>query len=347
MKTEVRASTPDEGPAITALLRASGLKLTGIALTQQQLHWKYWQERSDWPGPRSIVVARGSELLAHTGILPGRCSWDGQSCTVIHMLDWAAAPSAVGAGLVLMKYVAGKVDALIGVGGSQYTLRAMPMVGFHPRGQALGFARPLRALEYLQDSAPRSWKTLPKLARNTYWALRAPRHSTQQWQVQGVDVDNVSQVLTRLPAASRSLAVLERSAGFFQYFLDCPIARMSMFSLQKAAAVRGYFMLAEVPGQVRLVDCWLDSEDPADWCALVQCAVDQTRRIPGIAELVAVSSDPNLSQALAASGFHVRWTTEVQMFPRKGASSPSIPLRFQMLDSDAAYNHPGIAQLWA
>ena len=134
MKVRIRPSTPEDAPAIVALMRQAGLNPDDA---DKWLHWKYWQERPDWPGARSFVVANDSNILAHSGFVPGACLWNGHRATVIHMMDWAASAGMVGSGVALMKYIAGLADALIGVGGSRYTRQALPMVGFRPCGATI------------------------------------------------------------------------------------------------------------------------------------------------------------------------------------------------------------------
>ena len=112
---------------------------------------------------------------------------------------------------------------------------------------------------------------------------------------------------------------------------------MVLHGLQKAGQRRGYFLLAFVPGQARLVDCWVDSEDPGDWRAMVNCAVQVALQTPGIAEIVTLASDPLLSQCALESGFRAKWTEAVHILPKAEGASILTNLRFQMLDSDAAY----------
>jgi len=122
---------------------------------------------------------------------------------------------------------------------------------------------------------------------------------------------------------------------------------MALHSIEKAGRIRGYFLLACISGQARLVDCWIDSDEQGDWRALVQSAVCAAKQIPGMAEMVTVASDPMLSSCLLQAGFHARWTTALQVLPTNGFSPLPTGLRFQMLDSDAAYYNPGHTEFWA
>jgi hypothetical protein len=54
-----------------------------------------------------------------------------------------------------------------------------------------------------------------------------------------------------------------------------------------------------------------------------------------------------LSRCLVQSGFHARRTVAIQALPKKGLDSLFACPGIQMLDSDAAYYHPGHTEFWA
>jgi hypothetical protein len=334
MEVRIRPSTPDDEPAILALMRNAGLDPDA---GEGWLTWKYWQKRFDWPGARSFVVASGNEIFAHSGIVPGACLWNNHRATVIHMIDWAASRDMVGAGVAIMKHIRGLADALIGVGGSPYTRQAFRVFGFRPCGTATLYVRALRPLRGLKDRRHWNWRELPRLGRDVLSALVAPAVHCGGWHAPRIERERVQSIASMLPTANANMTVLERSIASLTYFLECPIAPMALHSLEKGGKRRGYFLLSVAAGQARLVDCWVDSEDANDWRAMVACAVQVALQTPGIAELIALASDPMLSHCLRESGFRAKWTEAIQILPStRGASIPTN-LRFQMLDSDAAY----------
>jgi hypothetical protein len=339
----IRASTPEDGPAIVALLRRAGLH---PIWQERGLYWKYWQERADWPGHRSFVLSDGSQILGHVAIVPGTCAWGHQRVTVVHMIDWAASADAPGTGVALMKHVCSLADASIAMDGSPDTLRVLPVLGFRRYGTATLYLRALHPLRSLTFSAPWNWKTLPKFLISVVWALAAPAVKCGQWNTRRLMPEQVQSIAAILPSADGNRVVMERSTALITYLLDCPIATVTLHSVENAGQIRGYFLLAFVPGQARLVDCWIDSTEPDEWRALVQCVVHVAQQAPGVAELVTVASDPILSGCLQQSGFHARRKTPVQMLTRKGKDVPPECPRVQMLDSDSAYHHRGYAQFW-
>jgi hypothetical protein len=340
----IRPSTPADEGAIIELLSQAGLRPN---MEPRHMYWKYWQERADWPGSRSFVLARGNELLAHAAVIPGSFASGGRRVRVIHMIDWAARASAPAAGVSLMKYVGRLTDILLAVGGSLQTLRILPHIGFRPYGMVTGYLRPLHPLRLFAGGAPRSWRLPLRFARSAFWALTASSKEVAGWSSRRLGPTEIHAVASVMQSVAGHTTSLERTESLFAYMLDCPIAPMALYAVEKEGRVRGYFLLASAPGQVRIADCRLDTEDPFDWRALLLCAVRQARRYSGAAELAVWASDPLLARCLEDCGFHARGSRTVQVLPSKGFTLPAADLRVQMLDSDAAFHHPGYPSFWA
>src|SRR3974390_3086016 len=167
MSSAVRPSTPEDGPAIIALLAAAGLAAN---VGPRELEWKYWQERTDWPGPRSFVLTKDGEILAHAAMVPGVLAWQAERARALHLIDWGARRSASGAGVSLMKYIGRQADVLLAIGGSAQTLQILPHVGFRPCGTTTSLVHTLHPLRLLKTGVARGWKRLPRVARSIWWA---------------------------------------------------------------------------------------------------------------------------------------------------------------------------------
>jgi hypothetical protein len=129
--------------------------------------------------------------------------------------------------------------------------------------------------------------------------------------------------------------------------LDCPIVPIELYGLEKGGRIDGYFLLSYAPGQARIADMWIASQEPAAWRALINAAVTQARSKRGLAELVVWSSDPSLPQILDDCGFHERLSLPLSLRPSESPSVPRDIMRVQMLDSDAFYLYLGGGELWA
>ena len=350
MKCLVRPSTPADAPAIVALLDQAGLRPNA---DPQHLHWKYWQPRADWPGPRSFVMTTGSKPIAHCAIVPGTAVSGARRAGIINGIDWVACAEAlrgglVGAGVALLKEVARPRGPLFVIGGrGETTLRILPHIGFRAAGVATGYVRTLSPLRLLRDARKPTWRLLPRFARSVAWTLGAPAAQPIDWRVHRIAGDDISRIARVFPVPARGMTVFGRSVELFRYVLSCPIVPMALYAVESSGRIRGYFLLASAPGQVRIADCWVDSDEPADWRAMILCAVGQARQDPRAAEVVMWASDSLLAEALRACGFHARFDTLIQVRPASDGSVPEGPLRVQMLDSDAAYLHQGRMELWA
>ncbi len=335
----VRPSTPADGAAIAQLVGGWPGNLA-----PEQLAWKYWQDPLQ---PLSFVSCEGQAIVAHAGLVPGACLTVAGRLSFALVIDWAADRSAVGAGLALLKHVGRSFDALFAVGGSSETLRILPVAGFQRLGTVTGFVRTLRPLGVLSDYRRTHWRILPRLVRSILWTVSAPAPSVRGWSVRKVGRDSIGGLASVLPIPRPDLAVMERTAGALAHALECPTARMELYVAERGNETRGYFLLAFVPGQARIADCWAVEPITEDWAALVQLAVDTARRDRGVAEIMAWSSDPVMSHALTSCGFYRRHELPLSLRPSRDCDCSLPALRVQPVDSDVAYLHQGRVELLA
>ena len=263
------------------------------------------------------------------------------------MIDWAARRDALGAGVILMKHIAGFADFLLGIGGSPDTLSIMPRIGYQPWGTVTGYVRTLAPLGILRRPVHPAWKRWPRIARSALWCLAAPRSDLRGWRVRQMEPQQLDSLGAVLPAERPGLTVFSRIVDALRHALACPIVPVELFVLDRDGQIGGYFLLSYAPGQARLADAWMLSEDPADWRVLVHAAVQQAQSRGGMAELAVWASDGAFAQSLRAAGFHQRLSLPIYLRPSVGESVPSMPPRVQMLDNDAYYLHFGGNELWA
>ena len=339
----VRPSRPEDRPEIVALMKDAGLTPD---LDPGHLHWKYWQERLDWPGTRSFVFTDGEHILAHGAVMPGTLRWGTTQARMIHMIDWAARRDAVGAGILLMKHIGTMTDFLIGVGGSEQTLRIMPLMGYRHCGTVTGYVRTLSSWRLLSHSGGALWKRAPRMARSVLWALSAPRALTDGWRARRIAIDEVAQVADVLAASGLDRALPGRTPELIRHALGCPIVPVELHALERAGRIGGYFLLSYTPGQARLIDLRMASQEPADWRALLHSAVREAGSRGGLAEIVAWSSDPHLSQVFESCGFHARLTLPIYLRSSGETLPPQETLQVQMLDNDAFYLDGSRKLLW-
>jgi len=346
MRRLVRPSTPADAHAIVALFAGAGMQPNSDPAT---LNWKYWEERGDWPQPRSFVFTSGAEVIAHGALIPGSLLAASGREPTGHVIDWVARRGEIGAGVTLMKHIAQQTGALIAIGGSEDTLRILPHIGFQPLGTATSYVRTLFPLRLLKGIRNPGWRALPRAARSLLWKIRAPgMPAASPWSSREISSDaDLQALVTVMPVVTPGMTVLGRGVDLLRHALRCPALRMQLYALENSGRLRGYFLLACAPGQVRIVDCWVHSPEEGDWGAMLLCAVERAKADPQAAEIVIRASDPMLTIVLPRYGFHARGQTPVRVRPANGASMPPAPLRVQMLDNDAAFFHEDHKELWA
>ena len=344
MRTTIRPSVPADAADIIELLAEAGLQPN---VEPQALNWKYWMPREDCSGARSFVATRGAQILAHAGVVPGSFVRTSRRFTVLHLIDWAARSNAAGVGVSLMKHVARLADALLAVGGSEQTRQILPHIGFQRCGTADGYVRVLHPLHVSGGSRAPSWKLPPRLVRRILWRLSSPIVAPAGWSVSRVAPGEVKVLAEALPRAIAGTEIFERSEGLFRFMLDCPIVPMELYALKGPNEVRGYFLLAFAPGQARIADCWVASDEADAWQALMHHAAAQAWRHSDVTELVCWSSDDVMTRSLAATGFHHRNQQPIFLRLAGLGETTTGRVRVQMMDNDAAYFYHGVAEVWA
>lgn len=339
MRPSVRPSTPDDAPGIAALLTSVfTLPPDAQVVDPDHMRWKYWQERADRLGSRSFVVARGEEILAHAGIIPGTLAWGDERLEVVHLIDWAARRGVMGAGIMLMKHLGGLADIDLAVGGSEDTLRILPSMGFRPAGTATQYVRLLHPSRAWDAATEVGRRALPSLvARSLVANATGRRRLSTAWTSKPVLREDLDEMCLPLPAPTPGMAVLERSPALFAHALACPAAGMVLYAVERGGGPRGYFLLAFSPGRARIADCWMDSEEASDWRAMIELAVREAKKHPHVARLGASASDPLLSRCLMDCGFLAGRADLVQLHPKGGRPMPRVTVRVQMLDNDFAW----------
>ena len=344
-----RSTTVADESAITALLQqAHGVARAHPMFERQHLYWKYWAPREGWRGSRSYVLTRNGEIIGHAAVVPAVCSSGTDRLKLLHVIDWAARADTRGAGNTLMRHIGTLADAIVTSEGGDAALRLLPFIGFTQSNTVVTlYARPVRPLLYLNGAERPRWRAAARCIRNTIWALRAPAAAPAARRARPVPSGQVAAASIPWPVPKHGTAVLERSATVMSYWLQCPATPMELYVVNNGSATEGYFVLAFAPGQARLADCWLDSDAPAAWEALVHLAVRQATRHEEVAEVAAICSERLLASALERCGFHARAARPLFVCPADGIRLPAATIRIQMLDDDAAYRHNGSRLLWA
>jgi hypothetical protein len=347
-KSQFRVTSPQDAAAVSAFLqRIFRMGPEHPGADPRHMRWKYWDEWPDWPESRGYVLTQAEEIVAHAAVVPLTCLWEDRKLKVIRLIDWGAQAKSVGSGAALLKRVGRMADAVLAVGGTEMTLKIFPALGAKKFGMAHLYARPLRPLRRLLGERNAGWRVAPRVARGLLWRLQAPSSVPLGWAARRITADQLVSNAFPRPTPRPGMAVFERSAASLNYYLRCPSVPIELYAVEKSGLPRGYFLLAFIHRQVRIVESWVDSSDGEDWRALHLLAVQQARQHPDAVEVATMGSDPITRQSLVECGFHHRGGWEMYLLDSSKQGLPGAELRVQMLEGDAAYWHDGSGGLWA
>jgi hypothetical protein len=297
------------------------------------IHWKYFAQHPEWTGPRSFAVKQDGKIVAHGGAWPLTLVTPETEVKIIHLIDWAASRSAVGAGVYLLKKVAGRADVLLTIGGSKETRNLLPKLGYKRRGELRWYARVIRPWLQFRTTPQKNWKTPAKLLRNSALALIRIPPAPRGWQASKV---------TSLPGSidygaigrTTNSAWARRTAAGLNYLLSCPAACFSAFLVSQEQRLRGYFVLVRIGRQVRIVDIKVDSEDPESWQAICALAAHSAAEDPETCEIVAASSIEGIGKVWLHTGFAHRRTDQIFCYDPRHMLGSGLALDLNMADGD-------------
>jgi hypothetical protein len=333
---EFRPASPRELPALSSFLSRRFHVRAGAALVDERhLAWKYWSERSDWHGPRSFTARHEGAIVAHAAVWPLRIRVSDRIVPTVHLIDWAASPRYLGAGIWLMRQIRATVPAMIATGGRDITRRILPAIGFRAHSELSVFARPVRPLSQAMTSpAGNHWKLPARLARNAVWALSNPASWPRGWSAAPLMPERIPDHLW--PRASPTTAVAARDADLFRYFVDSPSTRHAMLGLERGGELVGYCCLSLVGHLARIADIWLPSTRIADWSDAYRTAAAAAACERGVYEVSAWASTALGRAALTGAGFRERDRSAISLL-----GDPILQrqreVHVQMIDCDASF----------
>jgi len=334
-RIEFRPAVSRERPAVSVFLqRQFGLPADAPLVGDRHMTWKYWRERSDWTGPRSLTARSAGCIVAHAGVWPLRIRVGGEIVSAAHVIDWAASPEYFGAGIWLMRQVQSTVPLLVATGGSDVTKRILPVIGFRPHSELSIFARPVRPLGQAVTAAERNWKFPGRVARNAMWRLWTPAACPRGWSATRMMPEALPDYLW--PRSTRATAVIARDAEMLRYFVDCPTTRHVLFGLARGGELVGYCCVAFTGHVARIADLWLWSTRLDDWTDACRAAASAAAADRSVYEVSAWASTRLGREAWMRAGFRERDRLPLTL---SGDAGPlqDCELHMQMIDCDASF----------
>ena len=300
------------------------------------IHWKYFAHHPEWKSPRSLAITQRGQIVAHGGVWPVRLVTPTTEVKAIHLIDWAASRSAVGAGVYLLRKMAGLADMLLTVGGSPDTRKLLPKLGYRGCGELRQYARVIRPWLQFRTTPEKNWKTPAKFLRNSARALDGLPSAPKGWQAAKV-TSFTAEIEGRAMENRSSFTSPSRTAAGLNHLLNCPAARFSAFQVSDAQRLRGYFLLTQIGRQVRIVDIRLEDGNRESWRAICALAARGAAEDPETCEIVAASSIELIGEAWLQAGFVHRATEQIFCYDPRHLVSSAPPLNLNLADGDSCF----------
>ncbi len=321
---------------IQFLLKSFREEPTANSFRPEVMHWKYFVDHPQWTRARSLAVKEGGQIVAHGGVWPVSLVTPNSEIKAVHLIDWAASRLAVGAGVHLLRKVAGLADILLTVGGSQDTRTLLPKLGYKRCGELRRYARVVRPRLQFRTTPRKNWKTPIKLLRNSASALTGIPAAPTGWRASRV-TRFMGSIEDDIIGQTTGSMTPRRTAAGLDYLLSCPAARFSGFLVSRAEQLLGYFLLAHLGRQVRIVDIRMDRQDQESWQAICALAARSAAEDPETCEIVAGSSNEVTTNAWLRTGFVHRRTDQIFCFDPRNLVKLGPPLNLTLADGDMCF----------
>jgi hypothetical protein len=303
------------------------------------LRWKAFHPHPLWSGSRSYVVRAGDQIVAHGCMVPSEVLTGTEPLRGTRIIDWVAKKGFPGTGSRIFNGILGLLDVVFAVGGSQDTLRILPLIGFKKTQMGARYARVIRPLRRWRMSGDRSWKGPARAARDLL-RIAKPAHSAgAEWSIRRVGQfdETAAPVMPQAPGPGDFMPC-RRTPELLNYLLACPAAAMEGYLLFRGGHMAGYAMLSRVGQECRVAEVRIASSSLNDWADAYAVAANAAARAPETTMLIARAFSPVLSASLEGAGFR---TMAAEPLFRKERQTQVWPddrmVELGMLDDDYFY----------
>ena len=242
MTSQFRDTSPQDAPDVAAFLqRIFDIDPSLPLIAPCHLHWKCWEERSDWSGSRGYVMTKNGVIVAHGTIVPLSGVSGQQHLKMVNVIDWAADPKSIGSGAIFMRQIAKLVDAVLIVDGSEMAQKVLPALGFKTHSYVTKFVRPLRPTKRLTGQKL-SVRLAAQVTRSLLWSLQAPPARVRGWTASRIAPEQLVSQPMRWPRAQEGTTVVERSADIVAYLLKCPVTPIELYSVARNGSKSRLFL---------------------------------------------------------------------------------------------------------
>jgi hypothetical protein len=326
------------------LISGFGVPATASCFSHAVLSWKYFDGPS---GPSedsvcSLIARSAGRIIGHIGICPRQfiVLRDGQApVSTMHAIDWLGSGAHSGTGALLMLRAFATCKTQYAIDGTAQAQAIFPRLGFEHKPKLAIFHKvltPFHRLRATDQGWFRKWAgTAKDLA--SVWRARTP---AVPQTVELRPAPTFTEAIDCLPRqSSLRMVTCQRDHLLLNYFLRYPLPGMSGWTIHTSERMIGSAVLKITPhGRIQLgkiVDCWLDTEDPSCWQAAIAALIDRLRALSADS-VECYATTPSLHAALLSTGFAKTGERNIYLRDKQQSLPRDLPFGLSMLEGDHA-----------
>lgn len=348
MPTQFSAASPSQQTAVVKfLLDVFDADPRLNSFQPGVMAWKYFLPHPAWSEPRSFLLQKDQEIVGHGGVWPIRLGLGSDGIEAIHLVDWAASSSVLGAGVHVLRSMSQMAPVMVTIGGSVDTRKILPKLGYRSGGALRRFVRVVRPFLQLRTRTRQDWKAPVRFLRNSRDLFTPIPGFPAHWTVERLaQFGEEMEPVLHAPSPLGEISPVRTVAGL-NHMLACPAAEFSGFAVRDHSVAIGYFILAKVGHQARIVELKINASDPDQWRRICAAAARTAAEDPDVAELVAGTSSQTVGNTWERLGFHPRRQDPILYLDREKRLSPGTTLNLNLIDGDVCFmynpEHPYIS----
>ena len=326
------------------LISGFGVPATSSLFSHEVLSWKYFDGPSGPSGDSvtSLIARSAGRIIGHIGMCPRLFIVSGDGATpvsAIHAIDWLGSDAHPGSGALLMLQAFATSKIQYAVSGTAQAKDLFPRLGFEQKPNLATFCKVL-------TPSHRLWTTGQGLFRK--WA-RTAKDIVKYWRAHRPSAPNTVELHSApmfteaidclLRQSSLRIVMCQRDHLLLNYFLRYPLSGFSGWTIHTSQRMIGFAVLRITPhGRIQLgkiVDCWLDTEDPSCWQAALAALIDRLRALSAD-DVTCFATTPSLHAALLWNGFAKSGERNVYFRDKQQSLPRDLPFGLSMLEGDHA-----------
>ena len=326
------------------LISSRGVPASYSHFSPEVLSWKYFDGPS---GPSedsvcSLIARSAGRIIGHIGMCPRQFVVSGDGATPVsamHAIDWHCSPAHPGSGAFLMLRACATSKTQYAVDGSAQAQAVFPRLGFEHKPKLAIFRKVLAPFHRLRTTDQGLFHKWAGTAKDvvSFWRARTPPLA------QTVELRPAPTFTEEIDCLQRQsslrIVTCQRDHLLLNYFLRYPLSGFSGWTIHTSQRMIGFAVLKITPhGRIQLgkiVDCWLDTEDPSCWQAAVAALIDRLRALSAD-DVTCYATTSSLHAALLWNGFAKSWERNVYFRDKQQSLPRDLPFGFSMLEGDRA-----------